>query len=139
MKTLNPKRKGEISEAVIISELMKKGLNVSLPFGENTRYDLILDNGDKLQKIQCKTGSLKNGVVVFNTVSTTSNYSETSGNGYDGEIDKFVVYCPDNEELYSVPIEDASNSEMKLRIEPPGNGQKKGINWAEDYKMGDNL
>jgi hypothetical protein len=132
---LNPKRKGEISEAIIISRMLEKGLDVSVPFGENTRYDLILDNGEKLERVQCKTGSMKSGVIVFNTVSTTSNYSETKETDYTGEIDKFIVYCEDNKKLYEVPVEETPSSEMKLRIEETKNNQERGINWAENYQI----
>ncbi len=114
---------------------MKRGLDVSIPFGENVSYDLITDDGKNLDKVQCKTGSLKEGVIIFNTVSTRSNYSEVSGQDYEGKIDKFMVYCPDNQSIYDIPIEDASKSEMKLRVETPKNNQKKGINWAEDYEI----
>ena len=36
---------------------MKLGYNVSIPFGEDSRYDFIVDINDKLYKIQCKTCS----------------------------------------------------------------------------------
>lgn len=132
---MDSKRKGEISESIIVSEMLKKGYNVSVPFGENTRYDLIIDKNGQLEKVQCKTGRLKKGVIKFNTVSTRSNYSETREINYEGEIDKFVVYCPDLERIFEVPEEKAPNGEMKLRVEEPANNQKKGINWAEDYEL----
>ena len=132
---MDSKRKGEISESIIISEMLKKELNVSIPFGENTPYDLIIDRNGELEKIQCKTGKLKEGVIRFNTVSTRSNFSETSEKSYKGRIDKFMVYCPDLDSLFEIPEEEASKGKMKLRVKEPENNQTKGINWAEDYKL----
>lgn len=37
------KNKGELVEAVVLAELMKREIAVSLPFGDNQRYDMILD------------------------------------------------------------------------------------------------
>lgn len=62
---MNSKRKGEISEAVVISELLKRNLTVSVPFGENARYDLVVDDDGDFERVQCKTGSLKNGGYSF--------------------------------------------------------------------------
>ncbi len=132
---MNPKRKGETTEAIIISEMMKRGFDVSVPFGENTRYDLVLDKGKELKRVQCKTGRLKGDVVKFNTASTTSNYTETVEKDYSEQVDLFIVSCYENDGLYQIPIEEIPNSEMKLRIQEPKNNQKKGINWAKDYRL----
>ena len=132
---MNPKRKGETTEAVVISEMIKRGFDVSVPFGENTRYDLVLDNGKELKTVQCKTGRLKDNVVKFNTASTTSNYTETVEKDYSEQVDSFIVYCYENDGLYQIPIEEAPNSEMKLRLKKPKNNQKKGINWAKEYSL----
>ena len=35
--------------------LHEAGCAVFLPFGENTRYDLVIDDGVSLQRVQCKT------------------------------------------------------------------------------------
>lgn len=44
---MNTKDKGNIGEAVILAEFMKKGIPVSIPFGDNARYDLIAEfNGN---------------------------------------------------------------------------------------------
>ena len=36
---------------------MQLGYQISIPFGEDSRYDFIVDISDKLYKIQCKTSS----------------------------------------------------------------------------------
>ena len=44
---------------------MQLGYEISIPFGEDSRYDFIADINDKLYKIQCKTSS---EIVEENTV-----------------------------------------------------------------------
>ena len=45
------KQKGNIGEAVILAEFTKRGVQVSIPFGDNARYDLIAEFGGRLNKI----------------------------------------------------------------------------------------
>ena len=42
--------------------LIEAGYAVSKPFGENQRYDLVIDDGETLARVQVKTGRLRNGV-----------------------------------------------------------------------------
>src|SRR5207244_1202587 len=50
----HPKAVGDRSTMAIILALQQAGLAVYLPFGENTRSDLILEDGDKIKRVQCK-------------------------------------------------------------------------------------
>lgn len=129
---MNSKAKGERSEIIIIASLVKKGFSVSLPFGNNQRYDLILDDGENLFKIQCKTGILKRGCVIFKTCST--NGFTHKQKTYKGQIDFFMVYCPQNNKIYKIPIDICSIRTFTLRIDKP---QKriKNIHWAHNYEF----
>jgi hypothetical protein len=46
---------------------------VSIPFGTNQRYDLIVDLGDRLVRVQCKTGRLRDGTIKFATQTVRVN------------------------------------------------------------------
>jgi hypothetical protein len=129
---MNPKAKGEITEAVILAELMKRGKVVLLPFGNNQRYDLLIDDGGTFTRVQCKTGRLINHCVRFYTRSV--NGFTGKKRGYRGEIDLFMVYCPDNQKIYAINVNDAPESEMYLRIHPSRNGQRVGVFFASDYE-----
>ena len=48
------KEKGNVGEAVILAEFVKRGVQCSLPFGDTARYDLIAEFNGKLNKIQVK-------------------------------------------------------------------------------------
>ena len=62
----NPTSKGKASEAVILPAPVRLGKRVLMPWGEE-RYDLALDEGGTLVRIQCKTGHIRDGCVCFKT------------------------------------------------------------------------
>jgi PD-(D/E)XK endonuclease len=119
--------------------LNEAGFAVSIPFGENVRYDLIIDDGCRLARVQCKTGRLRQGAVLFNVCSCYGHHlrpTETRRD-YRGQVDYFVVYCSETSGVYLVPIEDLTMSnQASLRIEPPRNGQRLRIRNACDYEIG---
>ena len=46
------------------------------------------------------------------------------------------MFCPDNEKVYIIPIDDLPLvREAKLRLTPPENSQVKGIRWAAKYEI----
>jgi hypothetical protein len=52
---VNSKAKGEISEGHAIAQLLTHRYAPSMPFGDNQRYDLIVDDGERLWRAQVKT------------------------------------------------------------------------------------
>jgi hypothetical protein len=129
----NSKDKGDISESKVISFLSEKGFDVSVPFGDNTRYDLVLDVKDTLLRVQVKTGNDKRGVIKFRTnsvVKKSGNQQETES--YDGDADVFAVYCQDTNEIYWIPVDEAPNNKMTLRYEEPKHRLSK-INYVGQY------
>lgn len=136
---LDTKIKGNTTEMECMLEFMKLGYQVSIPFGEDSRYDFIADINDKLYKIQCKTSSeiVENDVVVsikFKTVrqsgSKATNWTRTKYG--ENEIDYFATSYQGK--CYLVPLKECSN-EKTLRIVPPKNNQVKGINFLKDYEL----
>ena len=118
--------------------LASAGYSILLPFGENTRYDLVIDEGERLSRVQCKTGRLRGGAVRFKTASTYGHHATPKAltRSYHGEIDYFGVYCPDNGAVYLIPFDAAPNrSSAALRVEPSLNGQETGIRHASDYEI----
>jgi PD-(D/E)XK endonuclease len=95
------------TEAAILSELIRRGYEVLVPFGTNQRYDLVLDIEGQFVRVQCKTGRLRRGVVIFSTKSTRSNSRSSFTLSYDGDAEDFLVYCPDTGRIYAVPVDDA--------------------------------
>jgi hypothetical protein len=115
--------------------LVRRGYRVLVPFGVNDRYDLVLDLGDRFLRVQCKTGRLKNGSVIFSARSVRSNRRATLERPYLGEADVLAVYCPGTGRVYAVPVERAVRTNGTLRVDPPANHQAKGIRWAADFEL----
>jgi hypothetical protein len=133
--TNHPVDVGLRTEAAILSELVRRGYSVLLPFGVNQRYDLVLVLGGKYVRAQCKTGRLRNGVVIFSTKSVQCNTKRSVVRDYDGGADVFLVYCPDIGGVYCVPVEDAPTGYMYLRVKPTLNGQEHGVRWVANYEL----
>jgi hypothetical protein len=134
----HPKRIGDRTTLAVMLALIDAGLEVSVPFAENCRYDLVIDRGTRLTRVQCKTGRLREGVVRFSTASTYGHLPSPreTRRDYLGEIDEFAVYCPDTAGVYLIPIADvATRTGAYLRVDPPRNGQNKHVRYARDYEI----
>ena len=131
---LTSKQKGNLTELQVITYLYSLGYQCSLPYGENSRYDLIADIDGKLIKIQVKTSSLKNNnleAIEFSCRSSRINSKGTINTRYTkDEIDYFATYW--NNQCYLIPVNECSVSKT-LRFCYPKTGQKKGITLASDY------
>jgi len=87
----NPTSKGKTSEAVILATLVRLGKHVLVPWGEE-RYDLAIDDDGRLMRVQCKTGTVRNGCIVFKTCITDAGRPGGDG-GYAGQIDAFAIFA----------------------------------------------
>jgi hypothetical protein len=123
------------TEAEILAELVRRGYAVLVPWGTNQRYDLVLDMGGKFLRAQCKTGRLRDGVIRFPTRSTRINSRGPIFRTYAGEVEIFLVHCPETDRIYAVPVNDVPRTDGWLRVDPTENGQAKGIRWARDYEL----
>lgn len=130
----NPKTIGERSEGMVLAALLRAGKVVLQPFGDNQRYDLVIDNDGTFIRVQCKTGRLKNGAVQFDACSSQAHRGKGKQD-YRGQADVFGVYYPDRDEVYLVPVEEVGRTAALLRLEPSKNGQTKGVRMAADYLL----
>ena len=126
---------GTRTEAVVLAELVKRGYRVLLPFGHNHRYDLVLDVEGHFVRVQCKTGRLSRGCVIFRAQSIRSNRRVSVMRDYKDDVDWILVHCPANGALYAIPIEEATRTQGTLRVDPTANGQEKGVRWARDFEL----
>jgi hypothetical protein len=136
----DPNGIGALTQAKVATALIEAGKTVLFPWVQVARYDLVMEDSGKFSRIQCKTGQLFRGAVYFRPQSFRAAKRETGwermATGYQGEIDYFGVYCPDNGKVYLVPIGDANTrGTCFLRIDAPKNNQKKRIRWAKDYEV----
>jgi hypothetical protein len=131
---MHTKQKGDITTAKVMTHLLALGKTVLIPWGDNQRYDLVIDEGNHFKRVQCKTGRLINGCIAFNT-SSTGNPNAPYRNSYLGQADLFGVFSPELDKCYLVPVEQVSVVEARLRIEPTKNNQAKGVLWACTFEI----
>jgi PD-(D/E)XK endonuclease len=138
----NPKAIGERSQAYITAKLLEVGYNVLIPYGDNTRYDLVIEDADgQFWRVQCKTGWVENdgAYIAFKTASsyyhTKAGRTSHGRRDYRGQVEYFAVYCPDTGKVYPVPIDHVGTASANLRLLPTGNKQEKNVRWAKDYEL----
>ena len=110
---------------------------VSVPYGNNSRYDLLLDCGNnKYIRIQCKTAHLNaNGSYTINTSNKVSTTSKRLTKHYDkSQIDFIASIVADR--LVVIPVEFVANAQSKIfRTEVPKFGTKSTCNLVKDFTV----
>lgn len=102
----------------------------------DARYDLVIDDGKKLSRLQIKYADGKptntDGAVVVRL-----EYTDRRKNSYtyqNDEVDGLVVYIPKIDKLCLLPKSVFINKKkISIRIGKSKNNQKKGVIAAEDY------
>ncbi len=135
---LTTNQKGAIAEEAIAAAATKLGIIVCRP-NLDARYDLVLDLGDRLLRVQCKWGAKRDDIVVIHTQCSR----HTPGRGYvrttycEPEVDAIAAYCQELEACYLLPIaEVAGLAAIRLRLAPARNGQRAALRYAADHLLG---
>ena len=132
---LEKKQKGILTELQCLEAFSQYGFNVSIPYGENSRYDFIADINGHLLRIQVKTshGFVNEDNIIqsfeFSTRSTRVNANGTYSHGYNlDEIDYFATYW--DKQVYLVPVSECSaDKTLHLKKEKV----RSNFAYAEDY------
>lgn len=135
MCPLDAKTRGEVTEAIVLSELVKRDLPVLTPFGENHRYDFVVEVDEEFHRIQCKTARHKGDKLRFQVNSSSPSNTGQTKAAYKGDVDYFIVHSRELAETYLVPIDAVGVSTKTLRLERPRNNQSEGIDMAADYTL----
>ena len=136
----NTKSIGDTSEAVVLAEFIKAGFPVLLPFGDNQRYDMVVEVSGRLLRVQCKTARPVHGgaVLCFNAYSGAFGPGDRSPNrrrSYRSEADLFAAYAPCTGQVYVLAVDEVPETEVWLRLTPTQNHQQRRIRWAEDHTL----
>jgi hypothetical protein len=112
---MNTNEKGNIGLAKVILDLTEKGYNCFLPFTDTTCVDLIVANNKMIMKrVQVKHKKITNGKIHIKCASVINGKSIKLDKT---KIDYFIVYCPDNNEIYYIPISTFNNCyAISLRV-----------------------
>jgi hypothetical protein len=130
---------GTRTEGIVLAALLERGYEVLVPFGNRAKYDFVIDDGARLQRVQCKTAhaGTTHDTLRFNTYSLSASHAgRRRKSSYRGLVDLFAVYYPPNRGVYLVPVKDAPEcGQCYLRLRPARNGQTHGVRWAADYRI----
>ncbi len=128
----SPKTTGEISEAQVLAAFLKNGEIVLTPFGDNQRYDLVLDRSGEFLRVQVKTGRLRGGAVRFATASSGGVTGHNRRVSYRDSADLFAVYCPETDKVYVLTV--AECGEVQKNLSLAENRYRPGSRLAASYE-----
>lgn len=104
---MNTKKQGDIGVAAAIFHYTKSGHAVSVPLGDATRYDLIVDVDGVLKRVQIKSSNFKTAAGTYQVQLATSggNQSWSGDKKFISatECDILFVYCLDGT-CYEIPL-----------------------------------
>lgn len=126
--------KGNLSESKVLTAYLEAGFIVSLPFGNGAPYNLMVDTGYRILKVQVKTGRLRNGCILFAAQRISGHHGTRRRKYAEGEFDLFAIYCPDNDQIYVMPML-GELAEGRLRLKTTRNNQRQKIRWARDFEF----
>lgn len=129
---MNTKNIGDLGEYIGLVELLKHGITISKPIGDNSRYDLILDVDGELFTCQVKsktTGDLEKVDFHLNSVSNTD------GSRIRYDVDCFMLVDITNMKVF-ILVNDFVRTSIILRYKIPLNSRNNSkMNMAEDYTI----
>lgn len=130
---MQTREKGILTEAKILAALVATGYSVFIPFGDGHKCDFVIDDSVSLRRVQCKTGRVRNGALLFCAYSKAGNGSARVG--YRGLADLFAVLNPDDGKVYLVPVDEVGETDVTLRLIPTLNNQTQRVRWANFYLL----
>jgi hypothetical protein len=126
------KQLGDIAEAAIMADVLRRGYRVALPYGEDWPFDLLVLRDGRFERVQCKYGR-SDGRVLIAKCDSTNNWQVIKYT--KAMIDVLAIYDATTRRCYYIPAEELGDGRrmMNLRVGPTLNNQAARIRWAETY------
>lgn len=107
----NTKDRGDVGEARAIYEFTKMGYTVCKPLSEGNKYDLIIDTGTSLKRVQVKTTTSKSrfGIYKVELRTTGGNQSFNKAVGRQVEDYDILFIMNDKSEVWIIPSDEFTN------------------------------
>lgn len=132
-----PSLQGAIAEAAITLAALRLGFVVSRPVSDGHRYDLIVDTGTRLWRVQCKSSRADGGTIIVRNraVRMTAAGQVVTRYGPD-DVDAIVGYSARHDLCVALPIAEIAHADtITLRLTPARNGQRAGVRYAADHPL----
>ncbi|RYD62382.1 MAG: hypothetical protein EOP83_14750 [Verrucomicrobiaceae bacterium] len=126
------KNKGDIAEIAVAHHLMENGMSILFPYGENRRYDLVVDLCGRFIRIQTKYAVSKDDHWIvrcrstndYNTRKYTSKEIEYIAS-YDART-KMIIYIP-------APLLDDGKAVLHFRFNPSAKRKNTKVRLVDDF------
>ena len=113
------KERGEWAELCFMAKVAGMGMSVSKPLGDSRRYDVLVEAGGRIMRVQVKSTIYRRrqGEYSLNVMGPgRKRYKE-------GTVDIFAVYLIPENEWYIIPYRDLGRK-LTLHLRPNGGRQK---------------
>jgi hypothetical protein len=134
---LSRKGKGDLAELRVACDLISRGYQIAIPFGEDSDFDLVVLRDGMLERVQAKHTASKNGVICVRcrSASLTNGKVRRIKHYTAKTIDWLAIYDRTTDRCFYVPASELGTGRwmLHLRLTPARNGQLAGIRNADDY------
>ena len=117
---LSSKMMGDIGEQMVILRVLKRGWAALVPVGDRLQYDLAVDTGERLVRVQVKVVTPKESGVMQVPVRTT--YMSCSGPVHrtyeEGDFDFLVACDVDADRTFVLPIGRCIENKAQISVHP---------------------
>lgn len=137
---MNTREKGEYAHLKVQQRALERGLTLSRPIMD-ARYDFIVDEGGKLERVQVKYGDGAPIAGSSNTITVSlrrwnsGRFRGRMGRMYSKEeVDALLVYVPKIDRVLRFePEHFCEKAILVVRLAPSKNNQQKGVLLAEKF------
>lgn len=128
-------RKGAIAEAACVFHALRLGYDVYRPVFEGGRNDLVIGVDGALLRAQVKWAEQRGDVIDVRCYSSRRAREGIRRRRYTAaEVDVLLAFCPQLDRVFAIgPDAFDGRAQLLLRLAPCRNGQRRGINWADDF------
>jgi hypothetical protein len=126
------KQKGLQAELYVAHLLVRQGFTVLVPYGEDTRYDLVSEKNGIFKRIQVKYVAQKGGALEVQ-LRSANNHQVIHYTPID--VDVIAAFNPEDRKVYFIPLAETLNKScLKLRLADCKNNQQRRVVWAADFE-----
>jgi hypothetical protein len=129
------KRKGDLAELAVATDLVRRGLKVAFPFGEDWDCDLLVLHARGIARVQVKYVTPRDQILPVRGCShSLTNGRVRQTKVYTAEmIDVLAAYDASSGRCYYLPAQELGKKLITLRLAPARNNQQLGVRMAADY------
>ncbi len=133
---MNSTFRGDVAEMMAVAELVRRGYIVSRPLTNGAAYDLLVDDGRNVLKVQVKRTSIdRENDSVRIQLSSSKYHRGRTGVSYEGRVDLILAVDCEANAFYVVSGDDLGQWEIRLRTKPARNNQTARVRLAADHAI----